>query len=185
MPATSSDALWNHAREVDAAYVKTSDGTKDPAAPEFEKFLFYRGLGEARLPLRLDSRQNGTLTLDRDADARRRSPAGLRHPGRKRPGSATASARPCGPGEQVSDVIPSMAEARPLADFTRAIADDLAARLTESGLYAKEARAMVNTWTTSYFQTDGVRALFVLPQSWTDAFIPMTVSPAAPDKSSG
>ena len=36
---------------------------------------------------------------------------------------------------------------------------------------------MVNTWTTSYFQTDGVRALFVLPQSWTDAFIPMTVTP--------
>ena len=36
---------------------------------------------------------------------------------------------------------------------------------------------MVNTWTTSYFQTDGVACLFVLPQSWTDAFIPMTVSP--------
>ena len=50
-------------------------------------------------------------------------------------------------------------------------------RLTESGLYAKEARAMVNTWTTSYFQTDGIRVLFVLPQSWTDAFIPMTIMP--------
>ena len=25
LPATSSDALWNHARQVDAAYVKTSD----------------------------------------------------------------------------------------------------------------------------------------------------------------
>ena len=74
-------------------------------------------------------------------------------------------------------MIPSMAEALPLADFTRAIADDLAGRLTESGLYAKEARAMVNTWTASYFQADGIRALFVLPQSWTDAFIPMTVSP--------
>ena len=37
---------------------------------------------------------------------------------------------------------------------------------------------MVNTWTTSYFQTDGIRALFVLPQSWTDSFIPMTVKPA-------
>ncbi len=70
-----------------------------------------------------------------------------------------------------------MDQAQPLADFTRAIADDLAARLTESGLYAKEARAMVNTWTTSYFQTDGVRVLFVLPQSWTDAFIPMTIAP--------
>ena len=71
-----------------------------------------------------------------------------------------------------------MADARPLGEFTKAIADELAARLTESGLFAKEARAMVNTWTTSYFQSDGIRALFVLPQSWTDAFIPMTVKPA-------
>ena len=37
---------------------------------------------------------------------------------------------------------------------------------------------MVNTWTKSYFQTDGIRVLCVLPQSWTDAFIPMTVIPS-------
>ena len=49
--------------------------------------------------------------------------------------------------------------------------------LPQSGLFAKEARAMVNTWQTSYFQTDGIRVLFVLPQSWTDAFIPMNIEP--------
>ena len=70
-----------------------------------------------------------------------------------------------------------MNEAKPLAEFAAAIGDDLAARLSESGLFAKEARAMVNTWSTSYFQTDGIRVLFVLPQSWTDAFIPMTLDP--------
>jgi hypothetical protein len=63
------------------------------------------------------------------------------------------------------------------AEFTRKIGDDLAERLVASGLYPKEARAMVNTWTTSYFQSDGVRALFVMPQSWTDRFIPMKVDP--------
>ncbi len=36
---------------------------------------------------------------------------------------------------------------------------------------------MVNTWQTSYFQTEGIRVLFVLPQSWTDAFIPMNIDP--------
>ena len=36
---------------------------------------------------------------------------------------------------------------------------------------------MVNTWKNSYFQTDGIRVLFVLPQSWTDAFIPMDIQP--------
>ena len=28
LPETSSDALWNHAREVDAAFVKTIDGAR-------------------------------------------------------------------------------------------------------------------------------------------------------------
>ena len=71
-----------------------------------------------------------------------------------------------------------MGDSRPIDEFTRAVADDLAARLTESGLYAKEARAMVNTWKSSYFQADGIRVLFVLPQSWTDSFIPIRIQPA-------
>jgi hypothetical protein len=81
------------------------------------------------------------------------------------------------PGWTVSGVIPGMDQAQPLGEFTKSISDDLAGRLTASGLYGKEARAMVNTWASSYFQTDGIRVLFVLPQSWTDAFIPMTVIP--------
>jgi hypothetical protein len=176
VPDTSIDSLWNHARQVDAAYIRTNDGTRDPASPEFEKFLFYRGLGEARLPLQLDARQNGTLTLDREPTVG----DGVRQVFviRVENGRGAYSFYPAlRPGEQVSDVIPSLARALPIADFSKVIAEDLAARLTQAGLFAKEARAMVNTWTTSYFQTDGVRALFVLPQSWTDAFIPMNVTP--------
>jgi hypothetical protein len=43
LPATSSDALWN-LRDVDAA-VKTIDRTGETERAEYEKFLFYRGLG--------------------------------------------------------------------------------------------------------------------------------------------
>jgi hypothetical protein len=174
LPATSSDALWNYAREVDAAFVKTIDNARAPAAAEVEKFLFYRGLGEAPLPLRIEARQGGTLMLDRDSALG----DGVRHifvlrveNGR----GAFAYRAALRPGEPVRNAIPSMGQAQPLSEFTRAVADLLAAKLTESGLYPKEARAMVNTWKTSYFQTEGVRALFVLPRSWTDAFIPMTI----------
>ena len=44
---------------------------------------------------------------------------------------------------------------------------------------------MVNTWRSSYFPTDGVRVLFVLPQSWTDRFIPLHDHPAARDARAG
>ena len=47
-PATSAGALWNHARDVDAANVYAN-----PFGPasEVERFIFYRGLGEAPLPI--------------------------------------------------------------------------------------------------------------------------------------
>jgi hypothetical protein len=176
LPATSSDALWNHARQVDAAFVKTLNAAAEPAIPEFERFLFYRGLGEARLPLKFDEAGNGGLTLERGEPLG----DGVRHVFvvRVENGRGAYSYRPLiRPGQQVHGVIPSMHSAQSLADFTSAIAKDLAARLVETGLYAKEARAMVNTWATSYFQSEGIRALFVLPQCWTDAFIPMEINP--------
>ena len=70
-----------------------------------------------------------------------------------------------------------MSGAQDVERFATTIADDLASTLVAHGLYAKEARAMVNTWRTSYFTTEGVRVLFVLPQSWTDRFIPMKIEP--------
>jgi hypothetical protein len=176
LPETSSDALWNHAREVDAAFVKTLDSTRAQPAEEFEKFLFYRGLSEAQLPLHIQENGRGTVTLDSELNlgAGVRDIFVLRVEG----GRGAYTYRPAlRPGETAGGVIPSMDHAQPLAEFTRKIGDDLAARLAESGLFAKEARAMVNTWQSSYFQTEGIRVLFVLPQSWTDAFIPMNINP--------
>jgi hypothetical protein len=176
LPATSRDALWNFARDVDAAFVKTSDLTGGAPRSESERFLFYRGLGQARLPMRADVGAGGTLSLEREP----RLGAGVRHVFilRVEQGRGAYVYRPAlGPGERATGVIPSMDRAQPMDQFTEAIAGDLAARLTESGLYAKEARAMVNTWKNSYFHNDGIRVLFVLPQSWTDSFIPIRIVP--------
>jgi hypothetical protein len=84
-------------------------------------------------------------------------------------------------GQMATDVIPSMETSVPLDRFAEAVADDLARRLVASGLYPKEARAMVNTWKHSYFETDGIRALVIMPQGWTDRFIPITVTPRPKD----
>jgi hypothetical protein len=176
LPPASAGALWNFSRDVDAAYVKCVDQEQNPPAAEYERFLFYRGLGTSRLPLRLDAGQGGTLALEKDP----KLGEGVRHVFVVRVENGRASYRYlpllC-PGQVVSGVIPSMAGARPLDAFTTTIATDLAARLTASGLYGQEARAMVSTWTSSYFRTEGIRVLFVLPQGWTDAFIPMTITP--------
>jgi hypothetical protein len=173
-PETAKDALWRFAREVDAAYVHTSDGTKDPAPRESERFLFYRGLGRATLPLHLTAKNGGTLTVD--------SGERLAVPHvfilRVEHGRGTYTYLPAlRPGDRVDRVIPTMSGARALPEFTRGLAADLTRRLVASGLYPKEARAMVNTWQSSYFQSEGVRVLFVFPRASTDALIPMTITP--------
>jgi hypothetical protein len=173
-PRTASDSLWNFARQVDAAYVRTSDRTKDGRPGESERFLFYRGLGQAPMPVRFTSASGGTLEVGRDEA----HGAGHLFILRVEGGRGAYAYRPAlKPGQTLTDVIPSMEGARPLDRFIDEVADDLRLRLVESGLFDREARAMVNTWRTSYFQTEGVRALFVLPRAWTDAFIPLEIAP--------
>lgn len=174
VPETSADALWNYARDVDAAYVQTTDFTKEPNTRETDRFLFYRGLGRAPLPVNFSSTHGGTLALDP------KSRFGVSHVFvlRVEDGKGVYTYRPSlRPGDRVTDVMPAWDQAKPLDQFTTSLADDLAARLVESGLYKKEARAMVNTWRSSYFQTPGVRVLFILPQAWTDEYIPLKMRP--------
>jgi hypothetical protein len=178
-PATSGDALWNYARDVDAAYVAATDRTRlaSPERSEWERFIFYRGLGEAPLPVhaRLDG---GRVTASTSLTE------GLRHlfilrveNGR----GVYAYAPALTIASNVDQAVPSMDAALPIDEFVEQVSADVARRLVESGLYEKEARAMVNTWASSYFKTDGVRLLFVMPQSWTERFIPMRIKPA-PDR---
>lgn len=173
IPQTAKGALWNYARDVDASYVRTTDYTHD-AQKEYERFLFYRGLGQATLPLRLTSAQDGTITWSQAA------PYPIRHLFvlRVENGRGVYRYLPAlAPGQTLTSVLPSMASAQPLSEFVQTVSNDLTARLVASGLYPKEARAMVNTWHNSYFETEGVRVLFVLPQEWTEAFLPMTIEP--------
>jgi hypothetical protein len=170
-PATDSDALWNYARDVDAAYVTTD---KTPQTPdEWERFIFYRGLGEAPMPMQVRFGSGRLTASTSEAD-------GVRHLFilRVENGRGAYAYAPSLTANAVLDrQVPAMSESRPLDEFVTQVSDDVARRLVESGLYAKEARAMVNTWASSYFKTDGVRLLFVLPQSWTDRFIPMRITP--------
>ena len=175
LPETSPDALWNFTRDVDAAYVTALDMTRERNPKESERFIFYRGLGEARLPL--DVSAGGTARVSCGGELTE----ALRHVYVLRVENGKGAFRylpelRC--GAEAHEVIPAMDGARDLSAFANSMADDLTSRLVESGLYPKEALAMVNTWRTSYLETDGIRALFVLPQSWTDRFIPMRVTPA-------
>ncbi|MBM3457160.1 MAG: hypothetical protein FJX77_01300 [Armatimonadetes bacterium] len=174
LPATSEPALWNHSRAVDAAFVQTRP---DPISQRFlgtERFLFYRGLGGGPLPLTWNTASNGSLTCPPD------SPEGVGdvfvlRVERDRAGFRYFPGLPA--GQTRKDVLPTTAALKPRGAFETEVGAALEARLTAAGLYPKEARAMVNTWRSSYFQAEGTRVLFLLPQSWTDRNVPLQVKP--------
>lgn len=53
----------------------------------------------------------------------------------------------------------------------------IAAALVKSGLYEREAQAMVKTWESSWFGEDGVRVFYLLPPSMTDELLPLQITP--------
>ena len=49
--------------------------------------------------------------------------------------------------------------------------------LMEQGLYPDEARAMLETWKDSWFE-EGTRLLYVVPTSFVNRVLPLSISPA-------
>ena len=70
-----------------------------------------------------------------------------------------------------------MDKALPLDRFADAVADDLAGRLAASGLYPRRAGRWSIRGSRAISGPKASAPLFVLPQRWTDDFIPMTITP--------
>jgi hypothetical protein len=49
-----------------------------------------------------------------------------------------------------------------------------------NGLYEKEAQAMVDTWSDSWFE-EGARLLYIVPRQAVDAILPLSITPAPLD----
>lgn len=170
LPAVGDAGHWEHAREVDANVIASGPFLgRDSSGGERERFLFYRGYGELCLPLvaRIDELgemviHNAEEEIDGVIVLERRGPLlrGQRLPGLHR-----------GAEHRLDIGALPRVELEVLIDTTRAL-------LVEQGLYPKEARAMVETWRESYFETDGLRVLYPLSRSRTDWILPLSVQPA-------
>ena len=170
MPKTSSH-VWQAPRKVGSALVVNA------AAQEADKYLFYRGVGNLDAPI-VVREQGGQISISlRDGetglerlprlwvvevmpDKRVRYKA-LEPKGR----SVTTPAFPGSSEKQTSSLD--------------ALNRELAAALTGEGLYPDEAAAMLATWRLSYFESEGLRLFFLLPQSWTEAHLPLSISTPA------
>jgi hypothetical protein len=170
---------WGFARETDAAFVKIGPTTKGVRKEgELEKFLFYRGLGAFDLPLAIRSSGDGDVRLA----LHNRGPEGLAglFAVQVAKDGIQFGRLPDLAGSSRHDVTTGavLSAKQPLASGVPQAKQAVAAALVEAGLYAKEAAAMVNTWEKSYFRSEGLRVLYVLPRDKVDEIIPIQVKPS-------
>lgn len=156
-PTEPGQSHYYAARETDAAPVVV--------AGQAEKFLFYRGLASFPVPIRATVEDDGQIAVSR---------AGRHALGRlilfeNRNGRI---------GYRVVDAAADRVLITPptLKSSFEALRDDLERTLVETGLYPREAAAMVETWRDSWFEA-GTRLFYIVPREAVDEILPLTIDP--------
>jgi hypothetical protein len=162
LAAEYSPSHYFAARETDSAPVQVCSTDGKPA--QQEKFLFYRGVGTFDLPLsvKLDGGKLLLKNLSQNGIARLIV-------FENRGGKIGYRMLDAFTGETTSE--------RPALDGNiELLISDLKQTLVASGLYEKEAEAMIKTWRTSWFE-EGLRVFYVLPREATDTVLPIDIDP--------
>ncbi len=167
LPETGEGDHYSAARETDSAIVEFEDSAGSHGK-HYEKFLFYRGVGNFSLPLKLTSLGPDSYALTNSGADPVRSLFLVQVEGDR-----VRFAR--------YEQIEGESEKTLTAPAEESTEDQLAEAVVESlvaeGLFEKEARAMVKTWRGSWFTEEGTRLLYVLPRRLTDKILPIQIEP--------
>lgn len=162
LPREEDPSHYYPARETDAAIVRCHTGRK----AQYEKFLFYRGVGSFDLPV--------SAQLDGDRVV-------VRNTGDATLGTVIVIASD---GSSVGHHTATLATGEvdverpvPSPEGLAALEDALRTVLVGEGLFPREAQAMIDTWRTTWSQP-GLRVLYVVPRPLTDAVLPLAIAPA-------
>jgi hypothetical protein len=173
----TTEHVWLAPRDVNAANVSIGK--------QSERFLFYRGVAHLNAPLTVKQIEGKDLLqitgeFPRPTIAGQRPPAlwivDVRPDGR----CAFRDVHSIAARSNVVDAHAQMsfAENEYAAD-TAPLRKAMHAALVSDGLFDDEAAAMLNTWELSYFKSPGLRLFFTVPQTWTDAVLPLHLSQPA------
>jgi hypothetical protein len=172
-PKDESGSHYYAARETDASAlrVKAADG-----AEQYEKFLFYRGLGQFEAPLQVS--HWGDHGEQIRIHNRAAEPMGPYFIYAVRGEKAALVEVPVLGAKVMDDKDFKFDQiARPAAEVRAELAAKLRTVLTSKGLFEKEASAMVKTWEESWLGEQGTRVLYTLPEKWADAVLPLKITP--------
>jgi len=159
-----STSRYFAARETDAAFVQATEQNK----LETEKFLFYRGVADFAMPFTFRAHGGGRFTMRNDTKDAVPGFFFVRVQGTQVYFEAFGS---LSPGAEMDIREPKS------ASTPEKLGDAMAKLLVAQGLYEKEARAMVKTWSKDWFGENGTRVLYLVPGTLPEQFLPLRVDP--------
>lgn len=165
LPEVVGDNHYAFARETDSAIVEVVD---QYLQKHYEKFLFYRGLGDFSLPLAFSASASGRYLVENDG------PEAVEHLFLMHIDGSMVRfqhAPEVAAGGSLGMELPER------ESTIEQLGEEMVHALTETGLYEKEARAMVKTWHSSWFGEPGTRLLYLVPERITDELLPLDVQP--------
>ena len=181
-PATD-EHVWLAPRKVAAANITAQSN-------ESERYLFYRGVGNLRAPLRAKiDRTSGELSLAANFDEVLATGqtalvpqlwlVQVRQDGQ-------CAFRTLDSFKVNSDVKAELAKTSyrfEPANFKPEnrvrLEAEMHAALVADGLFPDEATALLTTWQKSYFTSPGLRLFYMVPRVWTDYYLPISLSTSA------
>ncbi len=158
----TADSHYYPARETDAVPVQVCNADKTKI--EKEKFLFYRGVGDFGLPLSVKIDGKNLTLKDMGTDEVKNLIIFENRGGRT--------------GFRFIESLSkqTIVERPEMNKNLDEVLIELEKILVAEGLYAKEAKAMIETWKDSWFE-EGLRVFYVLTRKSTDKILPLTVQP--------
>ncbi len=160
LPHSLEENHYYAARETDGSILEVAGNEEN----EYEKFLFYRGVGNFSLPVsvRLQGDQVSIVNTEPDKPIQ----AVLFESRNAQIGFTTLKL-----GEAEKTIARPML-GRQLTDLRQ----ELKTMLLDAGLFEKEANAMLNTWRDSWFE-EGLRLFYIMPCASVETILPLTIEP--------
>jgi hypothetical protein len=143
---------------------RAADSTMLQSGEESEKFLFYRGMADFKVPVEPVMEGNGIEVYNNGS-----TPIPLAILFENQNGHIGYRV-----ARNISDSVSLYApELNASFDHLRG---ELTAALEQAGLYPKEAAAMIETWHDSWFE-EGMRVIYLMPRTSVDAVLPLKITP--------
>jgi hypothetical protein len=160
-PTDGSENHYYAARQTSSAPIALSTST----GTQRERFLFYRGVADFRLPL------TATISADNAVSLQAASADVIPNVILFERRGTQMGYQVLGPLQDEATVAPP-----PLDGSLDSLASILEGILISQGLFPDEAHAMLETWKNSWFE-EGTRLIYFIPRTFVDSVLPLHINP--------